>query len=121
MDNSRMLVIGFGRIGQRFAEIFCEHFDVHISSTRNVAGDIEAIGAKPVNDFEETVSFAQYIFIAVPIHALDEVISKVNEHVNPRTWAFDMCSARIVAQEKMSALKCRWFGLHASGFFDGRL
>ncbi len=121
MDNSRMLVIGFGRIGQRFAEIFCEHFDVHISSTRNVAEDIEAIGAKPVNDFEETVSFAQYIFIAVPIHALDEVISKVNEHVNPRTWAFDMCSARIVAQEKMSALKCRWFGLHASGFFDGRL
>lgn len=117
MDNSRMLIIGFGCMGHRFAKIFCEYFDVYISSTRDVAVDIEAIGAKPVNDFEETVSSARYIFIAVPIHALDGVISKVNEHVNPSTWAFDMCSARIVAQEKMSALKCRWFGLHATGIF----
>lgn len=112
-----MLVIGFGRIGQRFAKIFCEHFDVYVSSTRDVAQDIEAIGAKPISNFEGTVSSAQYIFIAVPIHALNGVISKVNEHVNPNTWAFDMCSARIAAQEKMSALKCRWFGLHAGGIF----
>ncbi len=117
MTKPGMTIIGFGRIGRRFAEIFKDGFVVGVSSSRDVAEEVISIGAHCVEDFGEAVSSSDYIFVAVPIHALDSVVSRVNEYVQPATWVFDMCSARVATAKKMSALKCKWFGLHAGGVF----
>lgn len=117
MSKPRLMIIGFGRMGRRFAEVFSEGLDVAVSSTREVSDKVRRIGAVYVDDFDRSVSAADYIFIAVPLRALDSVIERVNCHVRPDTWAFDMCSARVAAAGKMSALKFRWFGLHGGGVF----
>ena len=66
------------------------------------------------------MSDAEYLSFAVPIHALEEVIEQVNAYVRPDAVAFDMCSARVVAGQKMEKLSCNLFGLHAGGVFgDG--
>ncbi len=117
MTKPRMTIIGFGVMGKRFAKIFENGFDVGISSSRDVAEEAAGIGAHLVQDFGEAIANSDYIFIAAPIHALDSVISRVNETVRPDACAFDMCSARVVAAKKMSALKCKWFGLHSRGLF----
>ena len=117
MSQSKLMIIGFGRIGKRFAEVFADGFHVRVSSRRDVRKDVNGVGAHYVEDFGEVVGSSDYILLAVPIHALESVIEQVNRWVQPETWAFDMCSARIVAAKRMSALKCRWFGLHAGGAF----
>ena len=108
MTKPKMLIVGFGRMGQRFTDIFSDGVDICISSTRNVSSQVEDMGATLVTDFETAVSTSDYIFIAVPIHGLDSVIQRINEYVPPHTWAFDVCSARISAAKKMSVLKCKW-------------
>lgn len=117
MTKPRMTVIGFGRMGQRFTEIFSDGFVVGVSSSRDVTEEVNDMGAYRVKDFGAAIGSSDYIFIAVPIHGLDSVINQINSCVQPTTWAFDMCSARVAAAKKMSALKCRWFGLHAGGVF----
>ena len=117
VSQSKLMIIGFGRIGKKFAEIFADGFEVRVSSRRDVRKDVNCVGAHYVEDFGETVGSSDYIFLAVPIHALDSVIEQVNRWAQPGTWAFDMCSARVAAAERMSTVKCRWFGLHAGGVF----
>ena len=117
MDLPNMLVIGFGRMGRKFAEVFSERFDVYVASSRNVSDAVAEIGCNQAGSFSQAVSAAEYLFIAVPIHALDEVIKQVNSYVRPDAIAFDMCSARVVAGKKMEKLSCKWFGLHAGGVF----
>lgn len=114
----KMTIIGFGRMGRRFAEVFSEGFDIGISSSREIGEEANELGAYQIDNFEKAIASSNYIFLAVPIHALDSVIEKINHHINPETWAFDMCSARVVAGKKMSSIKCRWFGIHA-GFVIG--
>lgn len=108
-----MTIIGFGKIGKRYTAVFAKGFDVCVSSSRDVVEQTNESGACQVTDFQEAIASSDYIFLAVPIHALDSVISMVNKYVNPNAWAFDMCSARIEAGTKMDLLNCRWFGLHA--------
>ena len=117
MDLLNMLVIGFGRMGRKFAEVFSERFDVHVASSRNVSDAVAEISCNQASSFSQAVSDAEYIFLAVPIHALDEVIEQVNSYVRSDAIAFDMCSARVVAGRKMDKLSCNWFGLHAGGVF----
>jgi prephenate dehydrogenase len=104
-------------MGRRFAGVFKDGFVVGVSSSRDVAEEASRIGADCVEDFGEAVSCSDYIFLAVPIHALASAVSRINQYVQPSTWAFDMCSARVAAAKKMSALRCKWFGLHAGGVF----
>ncbi len=117
MGLPNMVVIGFGRMGRKFAEIFSERFQVHVISSRNVSDTVAEIGCDQANSFSQAVSDAEYLFLAVPIHALDEVIEQVNSYVRPDAVAFDMCSARVVAGKKMDKLCCNWFGIHAGGVF----
>ena len=120
MGLPNMVVIGLGRMGRKFAEIFSEGFEVHVISSRNVSDIVAEIGCDQASSFSQAVSDAEYLFLPVPIHALDEVIEKVNSYVRPNAVAFEMCSARVVAGQKMEKLSCNWFGLHAGGIFgDG--
>jgi len=116
-DKPRMTIIGYGRMGQRFAGEFADGFDVLVCSRRDVSAELKTMGVAFTSDVPAGVVRAEFILLAVPIHALDEVIELVNESVDASAWAFDMCSARVAAGKKMSALKCRWFGLHAGGLF----
>ena len=112
-----MLVIGFGRMGRKFAKVFSERFDVYVASSRNVSDAVAEIGCQQADSYSQAVAAAEYLFIAVPIHALDEVIEQVNSYVRSGAIAFDMCSARVIAGQKMDKLSCSWFGLHAEGVF----
>ena len=49
-NKKKMTIIGFGRMGRKFAEISLEGFNVHIVSTRNVRSDVEKLGARLVQD-----------------------------------------------------------------------
>ena len=108
-----MTIIGFGKIGKRFTEVFSAGFDVGVISGRDIAAEAGELGARRIDNWEEAVASSNYILLAVPLHALAPVIRRINPHVGPKAWAFDMCSARVSAGKEMASLKCRWFGIHA--------
>ena len=64
MDLPNMLVIGFGRMGRKFAEVFSERFDVYVASSRNVSDAVAEIGCNQAGSFSQAVSAAEYLFIA---------------------------------------------------------
>jgi len=111
-DRKSMTIVGFGRMGRKFAEIFTSNFDVQVISSRDVKNDVEKLGAKLVQDYEEAIARSDYIFVAVPIYALDKVVERINQFVKPDTTAIDICSAKVAAEEKLSRLKCKHFGIH---------
>lgn len=63
-------IIGFGKIGKRFTEVFSEGFDVGVMSSRDNATLVNELGAYQINNFKEAIGSSSYIFLAVPIHAL---------------------------------------------------
>jgi hypothetical protein len=107
-----MTIIGFGRMGKKFTEFFAEGFDVQVVSSRNVASEVESLGARCARDLGDAIRSSDYIFVAVPIYALDSVVERINEYVDPSAMAFDICGVRTVADEKMSRLKCRRFAIN---------
>jgi prephenate dehydrogenase len=111
-ERFKMTVVGFGKMGKRFAEFFAEGFDVQVISSRNVMAEIQGLGVAFARDFSKAIAETDYIFIAVPIDALDEIVEKINKSVRPETVAMDCCSARIPAEEKLARLRCCRFGLH---------
>ena len=113
----KMTIIGFGRMGKRFTEVFAEGFDVQVVSSRNVAAEVERLGAECTRDFGEAIRSTDYIFIAVPIYALDSVVRRINRYVRSDAVAFDICSARAVTEGKLQQLRCKHFGIHSGGVF----
>jgi prephenate dehydrogenase len=116
-ERPTLTIIGFGRMGKKFTEVFAEGFDVQVVSSRDVKTEVERLGAKYVEDFGGAIRSSDYIFIAVPIYALDSVVHHINQYVRPDTVAFDMCSARMVAAKKLQQLRCKHFGIHGGGVF----
>jgi prephenate dehydrogenase len=89
-ERPNMTIIGFGRMGKRFTEIFADSFDVQVVSSRDIVADVERLGAKYARDFGKAIRSSDYIFIAVPIYALDSIVDRLNEYVRPNTWVFDI-------------------------------
>ena len=117
MSKSKMMVIGYGKIGRRYAEVFSEAFDVHVYSSREVGNDVKELVCAPVVDFDCCAASSNYIFLAVPVYALEGLVERLNRCVRADCRVFDMCSARVSAQTKLNKLKCPWFGIHAGGCF----
>lgn len=115
MSKSKMMVVGYGKIGRRYAQVFSEAFDVHVYSSREVGDDVKELGCKPVVDFDCCAASSDYIFLAVPVYALEGLVERLNRCVRTDCRVIDMCSARLSAKTRLKKLKCRWFGIHAGG------
>ncbi len=106
-----MTIIGFGRMGQAYAELFTPDFDVSVVSSRNLHTEVSDVGARQV-DFEEAVVGADYVVPAVPLGALGEVVDKISPLVHPETVVFDTTSVKVKALRTLGGLSCRYFSTH---------
>lgn len=107
-----MAIIGFGRMGSVYTELFAADFDVSVVSSRDVAAEAAALGARQATDFAETVTRADYIVPTVPLAALSEVVGRIAPHVRPETVVFDATSVKVKALAILGSLGCRSFGTH---------
>jgi prephenate dehydrogenase len=112
MAKSIITIIGFGPIGRRFAHLFSQDFDVRVSSTRDVKEEVTDAGATIATDRCLAISNSDYIFLAVPLSALQELIAEVNDHAYETAVVIDCCSARVPAEQMLSRLNCQHFGMH---------
>jgi prephenate dehydrogenase len=117
-DNPRMCVVGFGRMGKRCAALFSKGFRVEVVSRRDIRAQAEKRGARQSEDAERSLAEADYLFLAVPIDALDAWVPKINEITKPECVVMDCCTVREAANEKLSRLRRRRFGLPEIGGRD---
>lgn len=101
-------------MGHWFTKLFSQGFDVQVISSRDVKDEVAGLGARCVTKFGKAITESDYIVIAAPVYALGSIVDRINEYVKPDSVIIDSCSARIAAEEKLSRLKCHWFGLHGS-------
>ncbi len=107
-----MTIVGFGRMGKRFTKLFALHLAVTVYSSRNISHEVGRLNATYNPSFEESISLSKYILLAVPINVLDTFIERLNKVIDEKSIVIDCCSARISAEEKLSKLKCKHFGIH---------
>jgi prephenate dehydrogenase len=107
-----MTVIGYGPMGRRFTNLFAQEFDVYVSSSRDVEKVVRKAGATRVVDRCSAISNSDYIFLAVPLSALQDLILDVNEFADKNAVVIDCCSARVPAEQLLSNLNCQHFGIH---------
>ena len=99
-----MCIIGFGRMGKAALRVFSPRFNVAIISRRNAQPEIEKALAK-----------ADYVFLAVPIEGLDHWVPQINELSKPGSVVMDCCTIRQAANDKLSRIERRHFGLPEIG------
>jgi prephenate dehydrogenase len=107
-----MTIIGYGPMGRRFAHLFAEDFDLRVSSSRDVEKEVSSAGATLAVDRSTAISNSDYIFLAVPLSALKDLIAEVNEFADDTAVVMDCCSARVPAEQLLSQLNCQHFGIH---------
>ena len=114
-QKARMCVIGFGRMGKRCAKLFSDGFEVEVISRRDIRTEARERGAEQSVDVTKSLSEADFIFLAVPIEALDAWIPKINDLAKPHSVVMDCCTVRRAANEKLSRIQRRRFGIPALG------
>lgn len=107
-----MTVIGFGKMGKRFTRLFSNSFEVHVSSSRDVSIEVNEMGVKVCSDREQCLADSNYIFLAVPISALSELVDEINSIASDHVIVIDCCSARVPSEQVLSKLKPQHFGIH---------
>jgi len=112
MSKPVMTIIGFGPMGKKFTALFSTAFDVYVSSSRNLVGKVEELGATVVNDLDECLIKSDYVFLAIPVHALPGIVTRINDNANPDTIVVDCCSARLAAEKYLNNLNFQHYGLH---------
>jgi len=111
-DRIKVSIIGFGHMGHYYTQLLSPCFDISILSSKDIQPEVEAMGARYSHDFGSDISASNYIFITVPLRALDSIIPLINDHAQPKAVVIDCCSARIEAEERLAKLKCQHFGIH---------
>ena len=114
----KMSVVGFGRIGKACAKVFSAGFDVEVISRRDIRAKAQARGTRQSEDSHESLRQADYVFLAVPIEALDVWVPRISELTKPDCVVMDGCTVRQAANEKLSRLQRRRFGLPEIGGSD---
>ena len=112
MSKPIMTVIGFGPMGKRFTRLFSSDINVLVSSSRNVQEEVAEIGATLVADRGHALASSDYIFLSVPLTALPALIDEVNTYSKDDAVIVDCCSARVPAEQLLSRLNRRHFGMH---------
>lgn len=117
-EKPRMCVVGFGRMGKRCAAVFSKGFSVEVVSRRDIHAEAEERGARQSEDGDRSLAEADYVFLALPIDVLDTWVVKVNRMAKPQCVVMDCCTVREAANEKLSRLQRRHFGLPEIGGTD---
>jgi prephenate dehydrogenase len=112
MSKPIMNIVGFGPMGKRFTCLFSQEFDVRVSSSRDVKNEVAGLGAAIADERHLAMSEAKYIFLAVPLKALPEMIEEVNTHAEAGVVVIDCCSARVPAEQALQNLNHQHFGMH---------
>ena len=107
-----MTVVGFGPMGKRFTRLFSSDFNVRVSSSRNVGKEVAEIGVTVVTDRCSALASSDYIFLSVPLMALPPLVDEVNTYSKDDAVIIDCCSARTPAEQSLSRLNRRHFGMH---------
>ena len=115
LERPRMCIVGFGRIGKICARLFSPGFDVEIISRRDIQAEALERGARQSEDAAKSLADADYVFLAVPIEALDGWIPQINRLTTPACVVMDCCTVREAANEKLSGVQRRRFGLPEIG------
>jgi len=110
-----MCIVGFGRMGKCCARYFSSGFDIEVISQRNIQAEAQERGAGQSKDPRRSLAQADYVFLAVPIEALDSWIARINEFTSPDCIVMDCCTVRQAANEKLSRLQRPHFGLPEIG------
>lgn len=112
---AKMCIMGFGRMGKRAAKLFSGGFNVEVISQRDIRTEARERGAEQSKDVTKSLSETNYIFLAVPIEALDIWVPKINELSKQDCVIMDCCTVRHAANEKLSKIQRRKFGLPELG------
>jgi len=102
-------------MGKVSAKLFSPGFDVEIISRRDIQAEARERGVRQSEDLRKSLAEADYVFLAVPIEALDGWIPRINELTRPSCVVMDCCTVRQAANEKLSGVQRRRFGLPEIG------
>lgn len=114
-NKEKMCIIGFGRMGRRIAEIFSPGFEIMVISNRDIEDEVTASGATLKKDSNNAISEADFIFLAVPVDVIQLWVSRINELSQAHCIVMDCCTARIMAESKLSKIKRERFGIPELG------
>ena len=112
---SKMCIIGFGRMGKRCAKLFSDGFQVEVISGRDIRSEAWERGAEQSNNSTKSLSEADFIFLAVPIEALDLWTPRIDKFSKPDCVVIDCCTVRHAANEKLCDVQRKRFGLPELG------
>jgi prephenate dehydrogenase len=110
-ERKHMSIIGCGRMGQVYAGLFADDFNLNIVSSRDIRPFAKSIGASQARDLA-VVSESDYIVPTVPLRVLDEVVGSLSPYTRPETVIFDTTSVKVRALEILSSLSCQFFSTH---------
>jgi prephenate dehydrogenase len=90
----KVAIVGFGRFGELLAKLFVGSFDVYIvGQGEERKQKVEAIGCKMIT-FEQLAEM-DFIFIAVPISAMEETLIKLAPLTKSNQVVVDVCSVKV--------------------------
>ncbi len=112
MTQLTMTIVGFGTMGKRFTQLFAEDFDVRVCSSRDVANEAKELKATMVQNRATSFASSDYIFLSVPLDALNALVERINVNCKDHTIVIDCCSVRVRAEQALSGLRQPHFGVH---------
>lgn len=115
ISKKKMIIIGLGRMGIRAANLFNEGFEVEIISNRDIQSDIKGIQAQQSKDIIQSISCADYIFLAVPVWVVKEWVSRINQYTRKDCMIIDCCTARLAAEKELSLIDRKRFSFPELG------
>jgi prephenate dehydrogenase len=99
----RMVVIGLGRMGQRFADLFSPRFDVTSLRASTLLADSEVADSSAV----EHLSRASFVFVAVPVDALSTCVQPILRWTPESAVVLNCCAAQRAATRMLGATERR--------------
>mgnify|MGYP001559507885 CR=1 FL=1 len=85
-----VVIIGYGRFGKIFASILKKKCNVFIVERKNniiLERGIKRIAVEDIGDKE-------YIFLAVPINKIPDILREIAAYISPQTIVCDVCSVK---------------------------
>lgn len=87
-------IIGFGRFGELLAHLCATEFDVHIVESDTIKTNGAANAGYKCIDFNDLKN-VDYIFLAVPISAIENILIQLAPLVSEQQVVIDICSVKV--------------------------
>ncbi len=106
-------IIGYGRFGALLAGLCAEDFNVHIVEQNDERKELAKSDGHKLISFESLIDM-DFVFLAVPISAFEEVVQKLASFVGERQVIIDLCSVKVYPSRLMQKylVKSQLLGTH---------